>query len=96
MAQFRAENRRVVVWGAGSKGVSFLNALPTQKVISYIVDINPRKIGRFVPGSAQEVVHPDFLNSYQPDQILVMNANYLAEIEAYARNLGLKAAICPV
>jgi SAM-dependent methyltransferase len=85
----RSRNRRAVVWGSGSKGVTFLNILRPQDRIEYVVDINPRKQGRFVAGAGQEIIGPDFLRHCDPDSIVVMNSAYLEEIRAMVGNLGL-------
>jgi len=82
--------QRVVVWGAGSKGVTFLNALETQGRIRYAVDINPRKQGMYVAGTGQRIVSPGFLPEIQPDVVIVMNAVYEDEIRQIARDLGLR------
>jgi hypothetical protein len=34
--------------------------------IEYVVDINPRKAGRSVPGTAQKIVPPEYLRDYRP------------------------------
>lgn len=81
--------QRVVVWGAGSKGNMFLNLLHPQEVIEYIVDINPRKQGKFVVGTGQEIVAPEFLRRYRPDVIVVMNPVYTREIDHLTQALGL-------
>jgi hypothetical protein len=81
--------RRTVVWGAGSKGVTFLNILPNSHQISYVVDINPRKHGMFVAGSGQKIVPPSFLVEYRPDVVVVMNAIYIDEIRRTMEDLGL-------
>jgi len=93
LAQSFQRSEKVVLWGAGSKGVTFLNALPTRNQIAYIVDINPRKIGRFVPGTGQQIVPPDFLSTYQPDRLILMNSNYLAEIQDTIAELGITPKI---
>src|SRR5574337_372120 len=54
--------KKAVVWGGGSKGIAFLNALKSP-LIEYVVDINPRKRGKFVPVTGQRIVAPDFLPS---------------------------------
>lgn len=81
--------QRVVVWGAGSKGVTFLNTLKAQSRIEYVVDINPRKQGMYVAGTGQEIVSPEFLRGYRPDVVVVMNPIYKSEIEQLAKHLGL-------
>ena len=87
-----ADGQCAVVWGAGSKGVTFMNILRTP-VIEYVVDINPRKKGMHVAGTGQEIVPPDFLKEYQPDAVIIMNANYKEEIAQMLRDLGVNAEI---
>ncbi len=82
--------KKIVVWGGGSKGVTFLNILHTKGIIDYIVDINPRKQGMFAAGSAQKFIGPEFLKVYQPDLILIMNPLYEKEIKKSVNELGLK------
>ncbi len=85
-----AQGKRVVVWGAGSKGATFLNLLPASDVVQYAVDINPQKHCRFVPGSGHEIVSPGFLREFQPDCVIVMNSHYLAEIQSLGGELELQ------
>ncbi len=44
------ENKRVVIWGSGSKGVTFVNTMAKDATIHYAVDINPRKKGHVCGG----------------------------------------------
>jgi SAM-dependent methyltransferase len=81
--------RRLVLWGAGSKGVTFLNTLKSQDQIEYVVDINPRKHGRYIAGTGQEILPPKFLRTYRPDAIIAMNAIYESEIRQLTKKLGL-------
>jgi hypothetical protein len=86
----RANGQRVFAWGAGAKAVTFLNIVdPAGDAISRIVDVNPRKTGRFVPGSGQEIVEPNALRELSPDVLILMNAVYRDEIRAAVRALGL-------
>ena len=82
------KGRRVVLWGSGSKGVSFLNAFKDSH-IEYAVDINPEKQGRFVAGTGQQIVSPEFLVDYKPDIVIVMNPIYEREIFNYLKKLDL-------
>jgi len=68
------------VWGAGSKGVSFVNLLEESRYVECLVDINPRKQGSYVPGTGHRVVAPQFLQEYQPDVVVLMNPVYLDEV----------------
>jgi SAM-dependent methyltransferase len=85
--------QRAVVWGTGSKAVSFLNIFRSHGVIDYAVDINPHKHGRYVAGTGQEIVPPEFLVAFQPDVIIVMNPVYLKEIGELAAKLSLQAEL---
>ncbi len=93
LGRLAAEGKRGAVWGAGSKGVTFLNALPAGETIPYIVDINPRKQGKFVPGTGQAIVPPSAMASYQPDFVVIMNANYREEIGRMLAEQGVEAEI---
>lgn len=89
------DGKRVVIWGAGSKGVSFLTGLRDGD-IRFAVDINPTKHGCFMAGTGQEVVAPDFLASYRPDLVVAMNPIYLDEIRADLDRLGVDAELVAV
>ena len=88
--------RRAVVWGAGSKGVAFLNTIDTADAVQNVVDINPRKHGMHVSGTGQEIVGPDALKTADPSLIIVMNPNYRDEIAAMASDLGVRAEVVAV
>ncbi|MBI2412379.1 MAG: methyltransferase domain-containing protein [Deltaproteobacteria bacterium] len=92
LKEIEASSARAVVWGAGSKGTTFLNILKTGG-IEYVVDINPHKHGTFVPVSAQEIVGPGFLAEYRPEIIIVMNPVYIEEIWALVKGMGLKTRL---
>lgn len=89
LEQLKESGKRVVVWGAGSKGVTFLNILGIQDEIAYVVDINPRKQGMYVAGTGQRIVAPEFLRRYRPEIVIVMNPIYKNEIRRITNDLGL-------
>ena len=94
LAGLRAGKSRTVLWGAGSKGVTFLNALHVSPdVVEAVVDINPRKNGRFIPGTGQEVIGAEFLPLNPPETVIVMNPIYESEIKTTLANLGVKADV---
>src|ERR1700720_3953800 len=73
LEQLKDKGKRVVAWGAGAKSTTFLNIVdPAGSIILHVVDINPRKTGRFVPGSGQEIVEPNSLRELHPDVIILM------------------------
>jgi len=89
-------DKKVVVWGGGSKGITFLNALYLGEQIQYIVDINPYKQGKYAPGTGQEIVAPEFLREYRPDSIIAMNPVYINEIRQMVETMGITPEIIPV
>jgi hypothetical protein len=91
--RWKKEGKRVLAWGAGSKGVTFLNILQAQELVPYIVDINPRKLGMYVVGTGQEIVSPEFLSEFQPDVVILMNPLYQDEIAQMLERLGVTAEI---
>ncbi|MDH4146710.1 MAG: class I SAM-dependent methyltransferase [Acidimicrobiia bacterium] len=89
LAELRGRGGKAVIWGAGSKGVSFLTNLGLRDEIEYAVDINPYKTGKFMAGTGHEIVAPEFLVEYRPDLVIAMNPIYLDEIRAQLDQLGL-------
>ncbi len=87
------QGKKIVVWGSGSKGVTFLNLLgltsTIQGGVEYTVDINPRKQGKFIPGTGQEIVAPERMKGYQPDVVIVMNPLYQQEIKDSLSQMNL-------
>lgn len=86
-------DERVVVWGAGTKGTMFLNALDDVAQIEYAVDVNPRKTGTYLPCSAQQIVSPQSLREIRPDAVVVLNPLYQAEITQSLAELGVTADV---
>ncbi len=93
---FHRQNKRAVVWGSGSKGVAFLTALQVNGAIEYVVDINPYRQGKFMAGTGQEIVSPEFLTKYKPDVAIAMNPIYQPEIQADLRRMGLSTTVVTV
>ena len=88
----RAFDGKAVIWGAGSKGITFANALEEAgRPLAALVDLNPRKHGLIAPGVALPVVGPDDLAAIRPDLVLISNALYEAEITSQVRGMGLGA-----
>lgn len=86
----RFSGTRAVLWGAGARAVTFCNLLKAGDRLPYVVDVNPNKAGKYLPGTAQQIVAPAFLKEYQPGAIIVMNEIYRDEIRKSVEALGLK------
>lgn len=96
LQQYHSQGKRVVVWGSGSKCVSFLATFGTRDQIDYVVDINPHRHGWFIPGVGKEIMAPEFLKDYKPDQVIVMNPIYCQEIKQMLENMGVATEIVAV
>ena len=93
--QWHADGRRTAIWGAGSKGVSFLTTLGLTEEVHVAVDINPHKQGYFMPGTGHEVVSPERLAETGIDVVVVMNPIYMDEIRDQLSGLGLAPELVP-
>jgi hypothetical protein len=84
----------VALWGAGAKGATLAHLLdPDRRRIRCLVDINPRKQGRFVPGSGHPIIAPHALGQYGVSSVLVMNPLYRTEVSEQLAATGQRAEI---
>lgn len=88
-----ARRERVAVWGSSSKGVAFLTTLGAGAEVDVVVDINPLRQGRFMPGSGHEIVAPERLVERPPRHVVLMNPIYRAEVGALLERLGIRAEL---
>jgi SAM-dependent methyltransferase len=96
LKELRAGGGRAVIWGSGSKGVSFLTNLGLPGAVECAVDINPYKHGKFMAGTGHRIVGPEALPELQPDLIVAMNPIYLGEIQADLDRIGVMAELVAV
>jgi hypothetical protein len=87
---------RAVIWGSGSKAVSYLTTLGVRDEIEWVVDVNPHKHGKFLAGTGHEIVAPQFLKECRPQHVIVMNAIYVEEIRRDLERMGLDPEITAV
>jgi SAM-dependent methyltransferase len=75
------------IWGAGAKGVTFVNIFDPQKIyIKGVIDINPCKQGKFIAKTGHPVIAPVDLaqqlnNACGGGIILLLNENYYSEVK---------------
>ena len=93
LIKMKESEQKVVVWGSGSKCVAFLTTLDTIDKIEYVVDINPNRHGKFIPGVGKEIMSPEFLKEYQPDKVIIMNAIYCDEIGKMLEDMGVSTEL---
>ncbi len=90
LREWSAAGWKVVIWGSGSKAVSFLTVLEGAGEIAAVVDINPHKWGKYLAGSGQRVVAPEALRALRPEVVVIMNPIYREEIGAALTEMGLE------
>lgn len=88
----KKNGKKVVGYGAAAKGNTLLNYCGVKKdLISFVVDANPNKQGKYLPGSHIPVVSEDLLKQFQPDFVVIFPWNLSAEIMnqlSYIRTWG--------
>jgi SAM-dependent methyltransferase len=91
LARKRA-GRRLAAYGAAAKATTLLALLGIgDDVLDFVVDRNPRKQGRYLPGTRLPVRAPDYLLKAMPDDVLLLSWNLTDEIlsqQAEYRRLG--------
>jgi len=81
---------KIAAWGAGAKGVTLANVVdPARTLLECIIDLNPGKQGRFVPGTGHPIVSPQDAVARGVRTALLMNPNYRQENEALVRAAAL-------
>ena len=81
LRQAKADGRSVVAYGAAAKGNTLLNfAGVGPNLVRCVVDLNPAKQGKFMPGSRIPIVGREVLDRERPDYLLVLPWNILPEV----------------
>ena len=79
----RRQGETVAAYGAAAKGNTFLNFCgSTAADICFVVDRNPQKQGKLLPGSHIPVCDPAELTAQKPEKILILPWNLATEIAA--------------
>ena len=87
-------NGPVAIWGAGAKGVTLANLIdPDNDLFSCVVDINPNKQGQYLAGTGHPIVAPTELKAYGVQTVVVLNPNYLLEIQKELVEAGSAIAV---
>lgn len=87
--------RGATIWGAGSKGVMFLNLTGARAPdpIGFAIDQNPHKHGRYISGTGQRIAAPEAIVAARVADVIVMNAIYVQEIAGRLEQLGVRASV---
>lgn len=93
IGRLAAQGARPVLWGAGSRGVQFLTLADPHCRLAAVVDVNPRKWGRYLPVSGHRVDPPADLAELKPHVVISTNPAYRTEIAKDLADLGVDAEI---
>ncbi|CAN5169904.1 methyltransferase C-terminal domain-containing protein [soil metagenome] len=90
----KSRGLRVAAYGAAAKGNTLLNFAGVRPdLLPYVVDRNPAKQGKFMPGSRIPIVDEAHLIANRPDRVLILPWNLRSEVSEqlrYVRDWGGK------
>lgn len=79
--EIRGGGRRLAAYGAAAKGATLLNYVEFDPgVIEYVVDRNPAKVGKYLPGVKLPIRAVETLTQDKPDYVLILAWNFAREI----------------
>lgn len=94
LIECKRQGKRVAGYGAAAKGNTLFNYCGIKRdFIEFVVDRNPFKQGKFLPGSRIPILPPEFLKTELPDYVLIIPWNIAEEIVTQLndlRNCGVK------
>jgi len=92
LLEARREGKRVVAYGAAAKGNTLMNYAGIRPdLISFVVDRNPAKQGKYTPGSRIPILEEQQLQQQKPDYVIILPWNLQEEVIrqlAYIRAWG--------
>ncbi len=81
LIEARRAGRRVAAYGAAAKGNTLMNYAGVRPdLIAFVVDRNPAKQGKYMPGSRIPIVAEDRLREARPDDIVILPWNLRDEV----------------
>ena len=85
----RAEGKRVVGYGAAAKGNTLMNFAGVRPdLVAFVVDRNPAKQGKYLPGSRIPIVAADELMTVRPDFVVIFPWNLRDEVMSQLAYIG--------
>ncbi|MEM8638653.1 MAG: class I SAM-dependent methyltransferase [Cyanobacteria bacterium P01_G01_bin.54] len=86
LLEMKRQGKRVVGYGAAAKGNTLLNYAGVRPdLISWVVDRNPAKQCKFLPGSRIPIVEETYLQIQKPDYVVILPWNLKDEIMTQLR-----------
>ncbi len=79
----KREGKKIAAYGAAAKGNTLLNFAGIKSdLISFVVDRNPAKRDRYLPGSRIPIVGEEALAAHRPDYVVILPWNLRDEVMA--------------
>lgn len=93
LIEAKRQGKRVAAYGAAAKGNTLLNFAGIRRdLIPYVVDRNPAKQGKYLPGSRIPVVDEAQLLADRPDYVVILPWNLKFEVMDQLRSAALSGA----
>jgi len=81
LLEAKRQGKTVAAYGAAAKGNTLMNYAGTRPdLISFVVDRNPAKQGKYMPGSRIPIVDESFLKDTKPDYVVILPWNLKSEV----------------
>ena len=81
LIEAKRAGKHVAGYGAPGKGNTLLNYCGIRTdLLDYTVDRNPRKQGRYTPGTRIPILAPETIRSSKPDYVLILPWNLASEV----------------
>lgn len=81
LLQAKKEGKSVAAYGAAAKGNTLMNFAGIRPdLVAFVVDRNPAKQGKYMPGSRIPIVPEDELRRRRPDFVVILPWNLRAEV----------------
>ena len=81
LLEAKKNNKRVAAYGAAAKGNTLLNYAGVRPdLLSYVVDKNPNKQNKYMPGSRIPIRAEEYMKENKPDYVLILPWNLKQEI----------------
>ena len=89
LTKIKQLGKSIAAYGAPAKGNTLLNYCNIgTDLIDYTVDLNPRKQGRYLPGTHIPIYHPDKIKDTKPDYLLILPWNIKDEIMEQMKHIN--------
>lgn len=65
-------DKKVAIWGGTGKAAAFMNTYGLDfRLFPIVIDSDPAKVGTYVPGTGQEILHREYLSENPVDIIII-------------------------